>query len=137
MRKYTHKFDNDDAYFNWAKLYIKTRQSENNKIEHYKFILELNNDGLLVLNYFAGAKYYYYPNSLKLHREDGPAIEHFKDGYRAYYVHGELHRTDGPTRINTDGTKEYWLNNQKYENITTDNEWLKFQEELLIKEIIE
>lgn len=31
----------------------------------------------------------------KLHRDDGPAIEHI-NGTKEWYINGELHREDGP-----------------------------------------
>ena len=43
------------------------------------------------------------------HRADGPAVE-LSDGYRAWWVNGELHRTDGPAVEYADGSREWWLN---------------------------
>ena len=43
----------------------------------------------------------------RLHREDGPAIEHI-DGYRAWYINGMYHREDGPAVEWGDGTT-YWF----------------------------
>jgi hypothetical protein len=45
----------------------------------------------------------------KLHREDGPAVEHF-NGTKEWYRNGLLHRLDGPAVIYSDGTKEWWVN---------------------------
>jgi hypothetical protein len=60
-----------------------------------------------------------------LHREDGPAIENH-DGNNLWYKHGNVHREDGPAIIYSNGNKEYWLNNKKYNNIQSDDEWIIF-----------
>jgi len=44
----------------------------------------------------------------RLHRLDGPAIEH-ADGYRAWYAEGKIHRLDGPAIEHGDGTREWWV----------------------------
>jgi hypothetical protein len=31
-------------------------------------------------------------------------------GYKAWYLHGQRHRVDGPAIERADGTKEYWVN---------------------------
>ena len=43
------------------------------------------------------------------HRTDGPAFES-ADGYREWYVNGNLHRTDGPAVEYADGDREWWVN---------------------------
>jgi hypothetical protein len=45
----------------------------------------------------------------KLHREDGPAIEH-SDGSRSWYINGKFHREDGPAVERADGSLEWWSN---------------------------
>ena len=45
----------------------------------------------------------------KLHRVDGPAIEHV-NGYKYWFLNGELHRTDGPAIEFPNGYKEWWFN---------------------------
>ena len=47
----------------------------------------------------------------KLHREDGPAIEH-TDGTKIWLLNGEYHREDGPAIEFADGTKEWFLNGE-------------------------
>ena len=46
-----------------------------------------------------------------LHREDGPAVK-LTNGYKAYYINGELHRMDGPAVEHPDGSKEYYINGE-------------------------
>jgi hypothetical protein len=63
--------------------------------------IEINTDG---------DKFYYFDREMKiLHREDGPAIE-YADGFKAWYLNGELHREDGPAIEWHDGSKSWWLN---------------------------
>ena len=45
----------------------------------------------------------------KLHREDGPAVEH-ADGDKLWFLNGKIHREDGPAVECTDGTKYWYLN---------------------------
>lgn len=54
----------------------------------------------------------------KLHREDGPAVEHL-NGDKAWFVNGELHREDGPAIEYTNGTNEWYLNDKEY----SEEEW--------------
>jgi len=61
-----------------------------------------------------------------LHREDGPAIER-PDGRKFWFQNGNLHRVDGPAVEHADGRKEYWLNDKRYPNIKTNEEWIIFQ----------
>jgi hypothetical protein len=80
-------------------------------------------------------KTYYYLND-KLHRIDGPAIEHINgtknwyqngkchrldgsaiegsNGYKAWLQNGLLHRIDGPAKEYVDGYKEYWIEGTLY-----------------------
>jgi len=49
----------------------------------------------------------------KLHREDGPAIEHI-NGDVEYYQNGLRHRDDGPAlSFNFGEHQEYWLNGKQ------------------------
>ena len=50
-----------------------------------------------------GTKRYYL--NVKLHREDGPALE-FAYGGKQWYKNGKLHRNDGPAIEHADGTKK-------------------------------
>lgn len=43
----------------------------------------------------------------RLHRVDGPAIEH-PDGTKEWYLNGLRHREDGPAIERADGTGKYW-----------------------------
>jgi len=76
------------------------------------------------VEYSNGSKCWY-QNGL-CHRADGPAIEH-DSGAKEWHQNGELHRTDGPAIEYEDGRKEYWLNNKRYPNIKTNEEWIIFQ----------
>ena len=49
----------------------------------------------------------------KLHREDGPAIEH-ADGYKVWYLNGKYHREDGPAIEWADGSKFWYLNGKRH-----------------------
>ncbi len=48
----------------------------------------------------------------KIHREDGPAIEH-ADGTKRWYINGKQHREDGPSVEWINGDK-YWCVNNKF-----------------------
>ena len=48
----------------------------------------------------------------KLHREDGPAIEH-SDGNNFWYLNGKYHREDGPAVEYADGDKYWYLNGKR------------------------
>ena len=45
----------------------------------------------------------------ELHRTDGPAVL-YTDGEQVWYFNGRLHRTDGPAYIGSDGTQELYIN---------------------------
>ena len=49
----------------------------------------------------------------KLHRTDGPAVEHFT-GSKVWCVDGKTHRIDGPAFEGTDGTKGWWFNGMRH-----------------------
>jgi len=55
---------------------------------------------------YANGDRYWYLNG-KLHREDGPAIEHANGG-KCWYVNGLRHREDGPAREYADGIKQWY-----------------------------
>ena len=57
-----------------------------------------------------GNNYYYSDKELKiLHREDGPAVE-WADGSKEWFINDNRHREDGPAVEGADGTKEWWIN---------------------------
>lgn len=47
----------------------------------------------------------------KIHCEDGPAVI-YSDGTQQWWLNNELHREDGPAVILPDGTQEWWLNDK-------------------------
>ena len=47
---------------------------------------------------------------MRLHRENGPAIE-WPDGEKNWYHHGELHRYGGPAIERSDGYKAWYVYN--------------------------
>jgi hypothetical protein len=49
----------------------------------------------------------------KLHREDGPALEH-ADGTKFWFLNGKRHRIDGPAVEYTSGKKAWYLNGKQY-----------------------
>jgi hypothetical protein len=49
----------------------------------------------------------------KLHRTDGPAIEH-AIGTREWWLNGNRHRTDGPAYEGANGTRFWFLNDIQY-----------------------
>ena len=49
----------------------------------------------------------------KLHKEDGPAVEH-ADGSKVWFLNGKRHRVGGPAVERNDGYKEWYLNGIKY-----------------------
>jgi hypothetical protein len=48
----------------------------------------------------------------KLHRIGGPAIEY--TGVGEWWVDGKMHRTDGPAVEYTGGSKEWWIDHERY-----------------------
>jgi hypothetical protein len=65
----------------------------------------------------------------KLHRKDGPAIEH-ANGTKAWFVNGKRHRKDGPAIEWANGDK-FWYDDDKFhrengpaiEHANGDKEW--------------
>ena len=49
----------------------------------------------------------------KLHREDGPAIE-WTSGNKSWFLHGKLHREDGPAVEGASGNKEWCLHGKHH-----------------------
>ena len=66
-----------------------------------------------------GSKEYYVEG--KRHRLDGPAVE-YVGVYKLYYVEGKLHRLDGPAMEYKNGSKYYFVNDV---NVTDKLEGLK------------
>ena len=46
------------------------------------------------------------------HREEGPAIS-YQNGYKCWYINGELHRIDGPAIERDNGDEWWYLNGQE------------------------
>ena len=44
-----------------------------------------------------------------VHRENGPAIE-YSSGNKIWYLNGKIHREGGPAIEYTHGNKEWWIN---------------------------
>ena len=57
----------------------------------------------------------------KLHREDGPAVEH-TDGTKFWYLNGNRHRTDGPA-VECVGNKYWYLNDNLHREDGPAIEW--------------
>ena len=60
--------------------------------------------------YDNGDKHWYLNG--KLHREDGPAVEH-TGGTKCWYLNGQRHREDGPAVEWAGGTKHWYLNDKQ------------------------
>jgi hypothetical protein len=71
----------------------------------------------------------------KLHREDGPAIEH-SDGDKAWYLNGQLHRENGPALEWSNGDKSWYLNGEELTE-KEFNERMSPEVELTLDEIAE
>ncbi|MBK9131247.1 MAG: hypothetical protein IPM20_06365 [Gammaproteobacteria bacterium] len=52
----------------------------------------------------------------KLHRDDGPALETV-DGEKYWFKNGVQHRDDGPAFISSNGDKEWWYEGKQYREI--------------------
>jgi hypothetical protein len=48
----------------------------------------------------------------KLHREDGPAVEH-PNGTKEWWLNDKLHREDGPAVERANGDKVWYLNHNR------------------------
>ena len=69
-----------------------------------------------------GGKYWYLNG--KLHKENGPAIEH-ADGHKYWYLNGQRHRENGPAIEHADGCKWWYLNGYPY---SESDYWEELQE---------
>ena len=49
----------------------------------------------------------------KLHREDGPAVEH-TDGNKFWYLNGKRHREDGPALVYPNGSKFWFVGGKRH-----------------------
>ena len=67
----------------------------------------------------------------KMHREDGPSIEH-TDGYKVWYKNGKKHREDGPAVEYADGIKSWWLNDKQY----SEQEWLIAMRKIKLEKVL-
>ncbi len=117
-------------------------------------VLKLNSSAEIPKNYTGVIEFYngtkaWYKES-KLHREDGPAVEH-SDGDRYWYIEDKLHREDGPAIEMLNGSKlwyidnvylsyrnlEHWLNTGIFlgkEKGKYDLDWIRFLTERGIQE---
>ena len=68
-----------------------------------------------------------------LHREDGPAVK-MANGDKEWWIHGDPHREDGPAYEWLGGIKEWFLHGIWY---LTEEEWEIALDELRAKEIKE
>lgn len=56
------------------------------------------------------------PQSKKLHRDKGPAVEH-PNGLCEYYTNGKKNRLDGPAVENRHGGNlQFWIDGKQYSN---------------------
>jgi hypothetical protein len=55
----------------------------------------------------------YYNSAGRLHRTDGPAVEH-ANGTKEWCQNGLRHRLDGPAIEYANGYQEWWLNGKRY-----------------------
>lgn len=57
-----------------------------------------------------GSKWWY--KNDQIHRTNGPA-NIYSDGQQTWYLRHQRHRTSGPAVIYSDGTVEYWINGRE------------------------
>ncbi len=74
----------------------------------------------------------YYNEKDQLHRLDGPAIE-WNDGSKEWWINNERHREDGPAVEYTGGYKEWFLNYEEY----SEQEWQQEVIKLKLKRILD
>lgn len=67
----------------------------------------------------------------KLHREDGPAVEHI-NGSKAWYIYGKLHRIYGPAIEHGNTNKRWFISGIEY----AEAEYKKQMRSYKIKEIL-
>lgn len=53
-----------------------------------------------------------------IHREDGPAVEHFDRWFKKWYRHGILHREDGPAVECLNGNSEWYFDGRLHRKWT-------------------
>ena len=58
-----------------------------------------------------GTIVYYKKDTHIYHNPYGPAII-YKDGYKAYWIEGKVHKLDGPAVIFSDGEGQYWISDK-------------------------
>ena len=59
-------------------------------------------------------KFYYSDKEMAVfHREDGPAVE-FHDGFKMWFIDGNLHREDGPAIEYADGDKAWYIDGKRH-----------------------
>ena len=71
----------------------------------------------------------------KLHREDGPAVEH-ADGSKSWYLSGECHREDGPAIERANGDKYWYLNGEYHREEEYYSKLNPKPKELTMKELV-
>ena len=69
----------------------------------------------------------FWSKNLKLHRDDGPAVE-LADGTKKWYRNGQLHRDDGPAVIDASGA-EFFYRDGKLQTNQRDHV-VSYEEEL-------
>jgi hypothetical protein len=60
-------------------------------------------------------------DTLLIHLPDDRSIRITADGHKFWYLHGKLHRTDGPALEWADGDKFWFLNGHRASNRRTCN----------------
>jgi hypothetical protein len=74
----------------------------------------------------------YYNEKGKIHRLDGPAIEH-QDGTKQWFINGKLHREDGPAIEWSDSDISWYLNGVYY----FEDEWEQEVTKIKLKRILD
>ena len=71
--------------------------------------------------------FYYKKDTHIAHNPYGPAHTS-KNGYKAYWIEGKIHRIDGPAVIYSDFEEQYWINHEQLskEEFELHPERLKF-----------
>jgi len=65
-----------------------------------------------------------YTNELgQIHRSDGPAVI-YSDGTEKWFVNGKLHRLDGPAVVYVNGDKEWYIYNREVD-VSTETKQIK------------
>jgi len=74
---------------------------------------------------------YWFDRESRFHRINGPAIE--RSGYTSWFLHGNLHREDGPAIVCPSGRREWWIHDkfQRRSGFFTENDrrhkrWLDY-----------